>query len=279
MVRIVTDSASDLPPQIAKEMDITVVPMYLHFGAESYRDNVDLNTEDFYRKLETSHVFPRTSAPGPGIWANFFTKLANEASELLVVTAGSSVSASYESALQAKATVKTNCRIEVVDSTCGVGGEMLLAILAANLAKKGLSLDEVYSTMKRAAPKASVLVAFDTLEYLRRGGRIGRAQALLGSLLKVNPIIRMKDGKIFPYGRARSRAQVMNILVDFVKSFTRIENIAVEDATTPDELQILIERLKHIVPEERIYRSKVSPVVGAHVGPHALAVSVLEMVD
>lgn len=279
MVKIVTDSVSDLPPQLAKELGIAVVPLYLHFGTESYRDNVDLTTEEFYDKLAKSRIFPATSAAGPGIWVEVFTRLATETSEILVVTAGSRLSASYESALQAKTMVKTDCRIEVVDSTSGIGGEMLLVLLASKLARKGANLEEVSNSVKKAAPGVHVLVSFDTLEYLRRGGRIGRAQALLGSLLRVNPLIGLKNGEVYPYGRARNRAQAMDFLVNFVKGFPRIDSIAVEDATTPDEREVLAQKLKQIVPEERIYQTKVSPAVGAHVGPHALGVSVLEAIE
>jgi DegV family protein with EDD domain len=120
-------------------------------------------------------------------------------------------------------------------------------------------------------------MSFDTLEYLRRGGRIGKAQAFLGSLLKVNPVVGIKDGETFPIARPRNRAQAMDFLVNFVRGFSRIEAVAIEDATTPDDLQTLAERLKDVVPPERIYRSKVSPVVGTHVGPHVLAVAVLEV--
>lgn len=279
MVKIVTDSVSDLPPQMAKELGITVVPMYVRFGAESYRDNVDLTTEEFYYKLARSPIFPATSAPGPGVWAELFTGLAMETNEILVITVGSKLSASYDSARQAKTSVKTDCRIEVVDSASGIGGEMLLVLLASRLAQKGANLEEVSNAVRRAVPRVQVLVAFDTLEYLRRGGRIGRAQALLGSLLRVNPIIGLKDAEVYPYGRARNREQAKNFLVNFVKGFSRIDSVVVEDATTPDEREVLVQKLKQIVPEERIYQTKVSPVVGAHVGPHALAVSVLEAVD
>lgn len=276
MVKIVTDSISDLPPQVAQELGVSVVPLYVHFGSESYRDNIDLTTEEFYHKLLTSNVFPTTSAPGPGIWVELFTELAKETKEILVITVSKKLSAAYDSALRAKDMVKESCKVEVIDSMFGVGGEMLLVIFAAKLAQKGANLGEISNAVKKAILRTHVRMSFDTLEYLRRGGRIGRAQALLGSLLRINPIIGVKDGEAFPYGRARSRAQAIDFLVNFVRGFTHIDSIAIEDATTPDELEILAKRLKEVVPAERIYRSKVSPVIGAHVGPHVLAVSVLE---
>jgi DegV family protein with EDD domain len=130
--------------------------------------------------------------------------------------------------------------------------------------------------VRKSIRRVHIRMTFDTLEYLRRGGRIGKAQAFLGSLLRVNPVLGIKDGQAFPIARCRNRAQALDFLVNFVRGFSRVEALAVEDATTPDDLETLVERLKDVVPPERMYRSKVSPVVGSHVGPHVLAVSVLE---
>ena len=153
---------------------------------------------------------------------------------------------------------------------------MLLVISAAKMAQSGADLDRIAGWVRKAIPRVQVRMSFDTLEYLRRGGRIGKAQAFLGSLLKVNPVLGIKDGETFPFARTRSRAQAMDFLVNFAKGFRQVEALAIEDATTPDDLETLAERLKDIVPQERVYRSKVSPVVGTNVGPHILAVSVLE---
>jgi len=172
--------------------------------------------------------------------------------------------------------VSKNCHIEVIDSKVGAGAQMLLVILAAQMARAGASLDHIVDQVKRAIPRVHIRMTFDTLEYLRKGGRIGKAQAFLGGLLKVNPVLGIKDGATFPFARSRNRTQAMDLMVNFVRGFSRIEAVAIEDATTPDDLQALAERLKDVVPPERIYRSKVSPVVGTHVGPHVLAVAVLE---
>jgi len=172
--------------------------------------------------------------------------------------------------------VKKDCRIEVIDSKAGAGAQMLLVILAAQMARAGAGLDNIVDQVKKAIPRIHIRMSFDTLEYLRRGGRIGKAQAFLGSLLKLNPIVGVKDGATFPIARSRNRTQAIDFLVNFVRGFSQIEAVAIEDATTPDDLQTLAERLKDVVPPERIHRSKVSPVVGTHVGPHVLAVSVLE---
>jgi DegV family protein with EDD domain len=130
--------------------------------------------------------------------------------------------------------------------------------------------------VRKAIPKTHVYMCFDTLEYLRRGGRIGRGRALFGSMLKVNPILRIEDGAAYPVGRAHSRAKAIEKLYEFAKSFTNIRELAVEHATTPDEAEALAQRLNPIFPKERTYISTIDPVVGAHVGPHVIGIAVLE---
>jgi DegV family protein with EDD domain len=278
VVKVVTDSCSDITLQLAQELGITVVPLYVQFGNETYRDNVDLSTEEFYHKLQTSKIHPTTSTATPADFAQIFTKLTEETKEILTITLSEKFSGTYTAARQGKATVSKDCHIEVIDSKAGAGAQMLLVISAAKMAQAGANLEQIADWVSRAIPRVHVLMSFDTLEYLRRGGRIGRAQAFLGSLLKVNPIVGIKDGETFPIARFRNRTQVMDFLVNFVRGFSRIEAVAIEDATTPNDLQKLAERLKDVVQPQRIYRSKVSPVVGTHVGPHALAVAVLEAI-
>jgi DegV family protein with EDD domain len=276
VVKVVTDSCSDITPQLAQELGITVVPLYVQFGKETYRDNVDLSTEEFYRKLETSKIHPTTATATPAEFAQLFTKLAEETKEILTITLSEKFSVTYTAALQGKAMVKKDCHIEVIDSQVGAGAQMLLVISAAQMAQAGANLEQIADWVRRAIPRVHIRMSFDTLEYLRRGGRIGKAQAFLGGVLKVNPIIGIKDGATFPTARFRSRTQAMDFLVNFVRGFNRIEVVAIEDATTPDDLQTLAERLKDVVQPEHIHRSRVSPVIGTHVGPHVLAVAVLE---
>jgi len=278
VVKVVTDSCSDITPQLAQELGITVVPLYVQFGNETYRDNVDLTTEGFYYELKESKIHPTTATATPADFAKVFTKLAEETKEILTITLSEKFSGTYTAALQGKATVSKDCRIEVIDSKAGAGAQMLLVISAAKMAQSGANLDQIVDWVWRALPRVHIRMSFDTLEYLRRGGRIGKAQTFLGSLLKVNPVVGIKSGATFPIARPRNRAQAMDFLVNFVKGFSDIEAVAIEDATTPDDLQTLAERLKDVVPPERIYRSKVSPVIGTHVGPHVLAVAVLEYV-
>ena len=277
MVKIVTDSVSDIPAEVASELGITFVPLYVRFGTEVYRDRVDLTPDEFYHKLVTSKIFPTTSVPSPGEVADVYDRVAEETGEILSIHLSSKFSALCEVALRGREQMKNKrCRVEVIDCQSAIMGEGLMVIAAAKEAQAGARLEELTTMMRNLIPKTHVRMSFDTLEYLRRGGRIGRAKALLGSLLRVNPILGIKDGEAHPFGRERSRAKATEWLFNFAKGFTRVRELAVEHATTPEEAQDLAERLRPLFPGKPIYISKCSPVVGAHVGPHVLSVSLLE---
>ena len=274
-VKIVTDSLGDIPPEIAEELGITIVPIYVRFGTETYRDGVDLTTEQFYDKLSRSKTLPTTGVPPLGEFVEVYDKLAEETNEIVVITISHKLSATYETALQAVELMKRKRRVEVVDSLTVIMAEGLVAISAAKAAKNGASFDEVIGLARRNISRVDIRIAFDTLEYLRRGGRIGRAEAFLRSILKVHPILGIKDAEVFPFARERSRAKAIEHLYHFAISYSHIEEMAVEHATTPNDAEMLVERLSSRFPEKRIYRSKVSPVIGAHVGPRVLGISVL----
>ncbi|MBM4446113.1 MAG: DegV family protein [Chloroflexi bacterium] len=274
-VKVVTDSTSDLTPETADELGITVVPLNVHFGTEAYRDGIDLTTEDFYLKLSHCRDLPTTSAPAPGTFAEVYDKLAKETDEILAITISSKLSATYKAAIDGKELRKSKARLEIIDSLSAIAGLGLIVISAAKAAKAGASFDEVIDAVCSSMNRVDFRMAFDTLEYLRRGGRIGTAQAFLGSALKVNPILTIRGGLTEGVARVRCRAKAIDYLCNFAMSFPDIEEIAIEDATTPEEAEILAERLCFRFVTERIYWMKVSPVIGTHVGPHVLGVGVL----
>jgi DegV family protein with EDD domain len=274
-VKIVTDSVADLPSQVAKELDITVVPILLRWGEELYRDGIDLTAEQFYERLKLSKIPPSTSVPSPGTFAEAYDKLAEEANEILAIIVTSRLTGTYNVALQSIGLMKRKCRVEVIDSKCATMAEGFVVMKAAQAAQAGASLDEVMEVARKTIPRVDFLSTFDTLEYLKRGGRIGKAQAFLGSILKVNPLITLRDGVVEPAGRTRSRAKAIDRLCEFAMSYSHIEEIAIEEATTPNDADRIAERLSAKFPKERIYRSKPSPVIGAHTGPGFLLVAVL----
>ncbi len=274
-VKIVTDSIADLPPQVVQGLGITVVPLHVRFGTEVYRDGVDLTSEQFYDRLAHSEILPVTSVPSPGEFAEAYNKLAEETDEILVITVSSKLSGTHEVALQSIGLMKKKCRVEVIDSQQAVMAQGFIAITAARAAQAGASFDKVLNIAHRNISRVDFHAAFDTLEYLRRGGRIGKAQAFLGSMLKVNPIITLKDGVVEPAGRTRSRAKAIDHLYNFAMGYSNIEELAIEYATALDEAEMLVERLGSKFPKERIYQSRASPVIGTHTGPGLLVVTVL----
>ena len=275
-VKIVTDSLSDITSDMAEELGITVVPLTVSFGHESFLDRVTMTTDEFYHKLTHDANWPKTTQPPPGDFIDVYNKLTKETDEILVVTLSSKLSGTYESATNAKGMVKGKCRIEVIDSLSVAMGLGLIVIAAAKATQAGANLDEVADLVRRAMPRSHLIAYFDTLKYLAKGGRIGRAQGLLGVMLSIKPILTVKDGEMSPLTRLRSRAAGMDYLYNFVAGFSNIEALAVEHATTPDDADKLVEHLSSLFPKEHIYRSTISPVVGTYAGPGAMAVSVLE---
>ena len=274
-VRVVTDSVSDLPPQVVEELGITVIPLNVRFGEEVYRDGIDLTAEQFYDRLVDSKTLPVTSVPTPATFAEAYDKLAEETDEILAIELSAKLSATCEVARQSIGLMERKCRVEVIDSRWAVMAQGFLVIAAARAAKAGASLDEVVDVVRRNIPRVDFRAAFDTLEYLKRGGRIGRAQALLGSMLKVNPIITLKDGVVEPVGRTHSRSKAIDHLYEFAASYSHIEELAVEDAACLADADLLVERLSSKFPKERIYRSKTTPVIGTHTGPGLLLLAVM----
>jgi len=275
-VKIVTDSTSDITSDLAQELGITVVPLTVSFGHESFLDRVEISTDEFYRRLATEDILPKTTQPPPGAFADVLNKLAEETDEILVIVISGKLSGTYQTATNAKGMVKKKCRVEVLDSISVAMGLGLIVIAAARAAQGGASLDEVIDVVNRRIPRSHPIFYFETLKYLAKGGRIGKAQGLLGAMLSIKPILTVKDGEMAPLTRVRSKAAGMDYIYNFVAGFPHIEELAVEHCTTPDDADKLAERLSSLFPKERIYRSTVSPVLGTYAGPNALAVTVLE---
>jgi len=271
-VKIVTDSTADLPPQIAQQLGITVVPVYLRFGEKVYRDGVDISHDEFYKKLVESPVHPVTSQPPPDDFANVYRTLAKETDEIVSIQVTSKLSGTYNSALQGKEMVKGNCRIEVVDSLSVSMGLGLITMTAARLAEAGASLQAVMDEVRQAIPQIRLFVLFDTLKYLHKGGRIGKAKTLLGTLLNVKPLLTLRDGEFFPISQVRTRAKGVERLFDLVKNTLNIQELAIVHSTTPDEADSLRERIGSILDKKRVHLARLGPALGVHGGPGTLGV-------
>jgi DegV family protein with EDD domain len=275
-VKIVTDSSADLPAEVVKELGITVVPLYVRFGDEVLRDRLDISEDKFYERLQHDPVHPNTTQPGPQDFVDVYRKLAQGADGIVSIHLSAKLSGTCSSALQAKGMVANECSVEVVDSETLSMALGLIVIAAAKAAKAGKSLDEVEAVARQTMPKIRLLALLDTLKYLLLGGRIGKAKALLGSILSVKPILTLKDGEVVPAGQVRTRPKGIDRLFEFVQSATDIQDLAVVHSTTPDEAQALAERLGSVFDKEKIMMSRLGPVLGVHIGPAALIVAVRE---
>ncbi|HUV55704.1 MAG TPA: DegV family protein [Dehalococcoidales bacterium] len=273
-VKIVTDSSADLPAELIKELGISVVPLYVRFGDEVYRERVSITDDEFYQKLVHGPVHPVTIQPGPQDFVEVYKKLVQEADGIVSIHLSSKLSGTYNSALQAKEMVgEGGCPIEVVDSGSITMAMGLVCIAAAEAAKAGKDLEQVLNGVKQDVPNAHLLALFDTLKYLQLGGRIGKAKALLGSILNVKPMITLKDGEVMPAGQVRTRAKGIERLVDFVKNAQDIESLAVGYSTTLDEAQTLAKRLASIFTKEPVKIARLGTTLGVHAGPGTLVVT------
>jgi DegV family protein with EDD domain len=276
-VRIITDSTADLPPQVAAEFSIRVMPLYVHFGNQVYRDGIDLTAEDFYPKLVANKSLPTTSTVAPVEFAQICDELSKDTDEILAITLSSKLSATYDVALQGRELRKDKkCRVEVLDSKLFSMALGLVVIGAAKRAKEGVGLDSVVEFAKGLYSRIHVRMAFDTLEYVRKGGRIGAAEAFMGRMLDVKPILTLKDGMATPVVRRRTRAKAIEYLRKFAAGFDNIAELAVAYTTTPEDALGLVNDLDDVFPKERTYLSVIGPVLGTHLGPGALGIAVVE---
>jgi DegV family protein with EDD domain len=270
--KIVTDSTADLPLELAKELNIIVVPVYVRFGDKVYRDRVDISEDEFYQRLLHDPIYPNTTQPTPQDFADVYRKLSQEAEEIISIHLSSKLSGTYNSALQGKELVENKCPIEVIDSQVLTMSLGLLVIAATTIAKSGRSIQQVVEEVKQIIPSIHLLALLDTLKYLAIGGRIGKVKALLGSILSVKPILAIKDGELVPVSQVRTREKGIDKLFDFVKNATNIQDLAIVYNTTPDEAQVLAGRIGSIFPQERIRLARLGPALGVHAGPGILLV-------
>jgi len=276
-VRIITDSTADIPPQLAAEFGIRVMPLYVHFGNEVFRDGIDLKPDEFYPRLVANKTLPTTSTVAPVEFARICDELSKETDEILAITISSKLSATYDVALQGRDLRKDKkCRVEVLDSKLFSMALGLVVIGAARRAREGASLDNVLECAKGLYSRIHVRMTFDTLEYVRKGGRIGAAEAFMGRMLDVKPILTLKDGMATPVVRRRTRAKAIEYLRKFAASFDNIAELAVAYTTTPEDAVGLVNDLDDVFPKERVYLSVIGPVLGTHLGPGALGIAVVE---
>jgi DegV family protein with EDD domain len=275
---IVTDSAADLPRQVALERDISVVPLITNFGAETYEVGVDLSAAEFWAKLTASgSPFPTTAAAAPGKFqATYESRLAAGADSVVAIHVASTLSATMKSAQIARDALAQR-EILIVDSWSASGGTGLLALFAADLRDQGFSAAEIARKLHERIGDLRLYVVVETLDYLRRGGRISGAQAALGTLLSVKPIITIGEGKVEQVDRVRTRGKARERLLELLAA-EAVDGVFVLHGLAPDVDEFkeqLLARLPVPVPEERVVTSLIGASVGAHLGPGCVGAAVL----
>jgi DegV family protein with EDD domain len=272
LVKIVTDSTSDIPEELAVELEITIVPCNVHFGLETHRDGLDLSKEEFYTKLKTSPTLPTTSAPAAGLFEATYRKLTGETDQILSIHLASALSAIYNSAYLGAEAV-SDIEITLIDSRQASMGLGWLVIAAARAAQEGQSPAQIVALVEDMMPRVRVFAALDTLEYLRKGGRVGKAVAVLGTLLDIKPLIEIRDSTVLPLERVRTRRRSVQRLIELVAELGPLEELAVLHSHAPQEAQRLAEDISFLHPLERILIAEVGVIIGTHAGPNGLGVA------
>ncbi len=212
-IKIVTDSTSDIPLELAKELSITVIPLYVRFGNKTYRDRVDISEDEFYEKLINDPIQPTTSQPTPQDFAEVYEKISRESDGILSIHISNKMSGTLNSALQAKQTMPDKFPLAILNSETVSMGLGLLAIKAAQLANSGKNLPQIIEEINKSIQETHVWALFDTLKYLAKGGRIGKAKGLLGTILNIKPLLMVKDGEMAPVSQPRTRAKRNRLIV------------------------------------------------------------------
>ncbi|MGH2535019.1 MAG: DegV family protein [Thermomicrobiales bacterium] len=275
-IAVVTDSTADLSPELLREHGVTMVPLNVHIGDETYKDQIEITSREFMKRLPLARQLPTTSQPAPGQFEETFRTLAADRDAVLAVLISSKLSGTIQSAGIARDAVAATLDVEIVDSLNASMGLGLQVVRAARLAASGLGVQDIARRL-RAETNAYHLVFFvDTLEYLQRGGRIGRAASLLGSLIQLKPLLRIDEGQIVPFERTRTKARAIEGLKSFVKSFPNIAELAILYSTEQQDAEELADSLTNAFKRDRIHIAQFSPVIGTHIGPGALGVCVYE---
>ena len=272
-VRVVVDSASDMPRDIAGELDIAIVPASVIFGDQEFKDGVEMQTDEFFDRLLNGNVHPQTSQPSVGDFANAYREVAANADGIVSIHVSSKVSGTYNSAVQGAERAGADCPIELVDSLSASMGTGLIGVAAAKAAQDGASLEEVTEIARGAVPGARCIALLDTLEYLEKGGRIGKARAMMGSLLRIKPMIAVVDGAVDSFARERTRRKGVARLQRAATDSAPISAAAVMYSTERAEADRLADGIRSSMSEgaEPIV-ARFGPALGTYVGPNALGV-------
>lgn len=275
-VRVVTDSSADMPREVAEQYGISVIPQKIIFGTEELRGGVDITGDEFYRRVTNSPTLPTTSQASPGEFKELYESIAEGADGIVSVHVSGALSGTVNSARSGGDEADIDCSVEVVDSMQAGMGTGLIAIAAAMAAREGGDVQQVVQAAEDATGRCETYVLLDTLEYLQKGGRIGKARAMLATLLSIKPMIILRDGIVDELGKERSHRKGMARLQRVTEEFAPLDQLCVSYTTTPDEAHAFANQLKPLLPEgKEPLIAQIGPAVGTYTGPSAIGISLL----
>ena len=265
-IGVVTDSTADFPGDAQERLGIAMVPLSVTWDRDSYRDKLDLPTAEFYRQLQQRPTLPKTSAPPAGVFEQTYEELLGRVDHVVSVHLAGKLSATLDVARGAAERVGKG-RVSVVDSGTTTMCLGWLAMRAAERGREGAAPEAIVAELEAMKPRLRLYAVLDTLEYVQKGGRIGRAQALLGSLLNFKPLITIRDGEVHPVERPRSRQAAMRRIADVVAGQGRVERVAVLQGGMPEVLGDLDRVVSERLPDAARDRGEIGIVLGTHAGP------------
>ena len=269
-IRIVTDSACDLPTRLVEEHDIRVVPLDVRLGDWGPDEMRLIEPAEFWRRCATTSVLPETSAPSPGAFAESFKQAADDGCiGVVCLTLASRLSATYQAACAGADEVRELVKVRVVDTRSVTLGQAMVVLEAAKVAATTNDLDTTEAAALAVVPRIRVFGALDTMDYARKGGRIGTIRALMGSLLSIKPIVEIREGIVTAESRQRTRAGSLEYLVKLLKRAGKLEGLAIAHAAAPD-LGVFLDMLAGIFPVDDILVNYIGPVIGTHAGPRCM---------
>ncbi len=275
-VRVVTDSSAELDPEIARALDITVIPMNIRFADEEFRDGIDLTPEEFYRRLEYSNSMPIATPPPFHAFQEVYAELSKTTDQIISIHVSSQLNRACHVATTAAEAFLGRSQISVLDSASISVGQGILVKAAAEAARKGQPLESIVRLVRGMIPHIYLVFFVEALEYLEREGRIGKAQALLGAMLNIKPILIVEDGEIVALEKVRTRPRAVDKLFEFVAEFSQIEEMAILQVGSEVETEELIQRLQQIFPNRQFPVLPYGPVLATLIGPGAMGIIVYE---
>ena len=274
-IHIVTDSASDISLEEAKELGIEIVPLSVRFGEAEYTDLIDLSVSDFYQKMSESDLLPSTAAPSPGAFEAAFKRCIEAGAEGVVcINLSLALSATGQAAQLAADALVDTVTVKCIDSKSITSGLGTIIRKAASAAKAGKSMDEIVSLVEGLASKTRIFATLDTLENLKKGGRIGGAKAMVGTMLQFKPCLDLSSGEVVEAGRQRTRKKSLMWLKEVLENEGEITDLCIIHGDAPD-VEEFADLISDLVPQENIRINQLGAVIGTHGGPRVLGVTYL----